>query len=68
MENPVVVIEISGGNLVSVYSDKPIKYVLIDWDNIKEGDSLPQDADSCDLYDPDVIDNLNNVIELLNEK
>lgn len=35
-----VVIEISGGDLVACYSDEDeIEVVLVDWDNIKNGDT-----------------------------
>lgn len=34
-----VVMEVSGGVVQAAYSDLPLKLVLVDWDNIKEGDS-----------------------------
>lgn len=33
-----VVIDVNGGNVQAVYADLPLKTVLVDWDNIKEGD------------------------------
>ena len=34
-----VVMEVRGGVVQAAYSDLPLKMVLVDWDNIKEGDS-----------------------------
>ncbi len=42
-EKALVVIELFGGNCRAVYSDARVEAVLIDWDNIQEGDK----AGSC---------------------
>jgi hypothetical protein len=42
MEKDVVVIQIRGGLVQSVSSNNDnIGYILIDWDNIEQGDSYP---------------------------
>jgi hypothetical protein len=39
-----VVIEISGGNLDGVYSDlENVRFIVVDWDNIREGDEVETD-------------------------
>ena len=39
MRKPTVVIEVSGGVVQAVYTDAEVDVVLVDWDNIREGDS-----------------------------
>lgn len=58
-----VIIEIRGGCLAAVHSDKPIEYVLMDWDDIKEGgrDLEPSPADTvgedmAGMYDYDELE------------
>lgn len=50
MKGTDIIIEISGGNVVSVTSNKDISYLIVDWDNISQGDEFPN-GDS--LYDQD---------------
>lgn len=38
--NAKVVIEVKGGMVTSVYADRHIEYVLVDWDNINTGDGI----------------------------
>jgi polyhydroxyalkanoate synthesis regulator protein len=38
-----VIIVISGGCLLEVFSDEPIEYNLIDYDNIDGGDEVPEE-------------------------
>ncbi len=34
-----VVVEVRGGMVVEIYSDRPdLRFVLVDWDNIHDGD------------------------------
>jgi len=35
---PEVVIEVSGGVVQAVYTNRDIKVILVDWDNIEQGD------------------------------
>lgn len=41
MDETKIIITIKGGVLQSVVSNKEIKYMLIDYDNIAEGDEFP---------------------------
>lgn len=41
MKGTDIIIEISGGNVVSVTSNKDISYLIVDWDNISQGDEFP---------------------------
>ena len=50
MEKPTVVIVVEGGMVVGVYANTDIQYVLVDRDNIEQGDDFP---DIHDLYEPD---------------
>ena len=43
-----VIIVISGGCLYQVFSNEPIEYVNIDYDNIDAGDQVPDAFDSED--------------------
>lgn len=40
-----VIIEIKGGVLNNVIADGPIEYILVDWDNIEQGDEFPKMKD-----------------------
>lgn len=39
MKSNRVVIEIEGGNVVAVHASRPLEAILVDWDNIKEGET-----------------------------
>lgn len=55
-----IIVVIKGGKLQSVISDSDLQYVLVDLDNIKEGDEYP---DACSMYGPDlIVDNIDEHI------
>lgn len=41
MRVPHIVIDVGGGVVQQVVSDQPVKVLLLDWDNIEEGDTDP---------------------------
>ena len=45
-----VIIILRGGVLQGVMSDTPLKYVLVDWDNIDAGDEFPEMEDFTYAY------------------
>lgn len=47
MSKPKIVIEIRGGVLVAVHATQPIEYVLVDYDNIHQGQA-PVCEPSCE--------------------
>jgi hypothetical protein len=48
-----VIIELSGGNVQNVYGPEGVKVVLVDWDNIAEGDeAVVYPTDSPALMSP----------------
>lgn len=50
---PQVVIEISGGIVQNVYSPEGVRVVLVDWDNIAEGDdAVVYPTDTPSLMSP----------------
>lgn len=51
MTPPKIIIEIRGGTLAAVYADKPIQYVLVDHDNISQGDGV-----NLHVLEPDLVD------------
>lgn len=62
---PQVIITIRDGSLENVISDVPIKYVLVDYDNLERGDTkFPTEID----YEPDVIaEDMVSYLATLNE-
>jgi len=48
---PTIIVEVYKGVVQAVYSDRPVNYVLLDWDSIKLGDSVPRltEAQPADL-------------------
>ena len=54
----VVVIEVENGTVVAVHSTNgKIGYIVIDWDNIKEGDKI-----NTEIFEPDTVDTLENIL------
>lgn len=55
MDEPLkIVISLSGGNLNAVYGPDDMEIVILDWDNINEGDEIVEtfsdgsvDSDAC---------------------
>ena len=60
-----VILVIKDGILQSVISDSYLQYVLVDLDNIKEGDEYPE---ACS-YEPDlIVDNIDEHLLSMNPK
>lgn len=62
---PQVIITIRDGSLENIISDVPIKYVLVDYDNLERGDTeFPTEIN----YEPDVIaEDIYSYLATLNE-
>ena len=59
-----VILVIKGGMLQSVISDSDLQYVLVDLDNIEQGDEYP---DACSMYEPDlIVDNIEEHLLMMN--
>lgn len=44
MKQTKIIVEVSGGCVVSVYSSDPtVQIKLLDWDNVKDGNTTPQE-------------------------
>lgn len=58
-----IILEVNGGVLGNVIADKPIQYVLVDWDNIKQGDEFPtmEDSMQADI----IVDNIEKTLTAL---
>ena len=55
----VVVIEVEYGTVVAVHStNRKIGYIVIDWDDIKEGDKI-----NTEIFEPDTVDTLENILK-----
>lgn len=63
---PKIIITIRDGSLENVISDVPIKYVLVDYDNLERGDTeFPTEIN----YEPDVItEDIHSYLATLNEE
>lgn len=40
-----IILEVDGGIIKNVIADGPIEYILVDWDNIEQGDEFPKMKD-----------------------
>ena len=45
MDKPKLIIEIRGGVLQTVHANQEIQFIVVDWDNIKDGDDFPDEFD-----------------------
>lgn len=43
-----LIIEVEGGVVTKITSEEPVKYVVVDWDNIDAGDDVPDIDDFRD--------------------
>lgn len=50
---PKIIIEVKGGMVTTVLANTPIEYVLVDWDNINQGD----DINNLVVMKPDAVSN-----------
>jgi hypothetical protein len=59
----MIIIEVKGGVVTNVISDDPIGYILVDWDNIEQGDefSSMEDFRQADL----IVDNIEEALTSL---
>ena len=59
-----IIVVIKGGMLQSVISDSDVQYVIMDFDNIEQGDPYPEPTD---FYDSDlVVDNIDQHLLSMN--
>lgn len=63
-----IIIEIKGGNVQSVYSSREIEYLIVDFDNIEAGDSIPGMNDFIPIDDLLSQRNMLNYLKILEEK
>lgn len=40
-----IILEVNGGIVTNVIADGPVEYVLVDWDNLEQGDEFPTEED-----------------------
>ena len=60
----VVVIEVEKGMVVAVHTtNKEIGNIVIDWDDIKEGDKI-----NTEIFEPDTVDTLENILKSISKR
>lgn len=59
-----IIVVIKGGMLQSVISDSDVQYVIMDFDNVEQGDPYPEPTD---FYKSDlVVDNIDQHLLMMN--